>query len=315
MTRRMLDSAIWQNEKFGVMPSMARLLAIGIINQADDQGRGKAHPVYLRSQLFPYDDVTPGEVAEWLRAVAGNETILLYQVDGKDYYQILNWWTYQAHQYAMPSQYPKPDGWQDRIRRTLTKGVIVTCNWITADGKRSPDTCNEQGLAIQVINQVNEQVNAPSTNQVNIQDSDKDKDKDYVEDKVPKGSAEAGAPTAPVMVSRSYQEWCDLLRDNPNKAAAAIDMFKSLYPSAVDVPGFGRIGATAKKLGGWGRLAELLWQHSAKPPSGDVLSYIEVAAKSNGKARLSNAPEPMPTDYEGLKAKYVPAGWEGIIEH
>lgn len=92
-------------------------------------------------------------------------------------------------------------------------------------------------------------------------------------------------------------------------------MFKALYPSAVDVPNFGRIGATAKKLGGWGRLAELLWQHSAKPPSGDVLSYIEAAAKSNGKARLSNAPEPMPTDYEGLKAKYVPVGWEGIIEH
>ena len=199
MTRRMLDSAIWQNEKFGVMPSMARLLAIGIINQADDQGRGKAHPVYLRSQLFPYDDVTPGEVAEWLRAVAGNETILLYQVDGKDYYQILNWWTYQAHQYAMPSQYPKPDGWQDRIRRTLTKGVIVTCNWITTDGKHSPDTCNEQGLAIQVNKQVNEQVNTLSTNQVNIQDSDKDKDKDkdYVEDKEVAAAPPLTAPAKP----------------------------------------------------------------------------------------------------------------------
>ena len=178
MTRRMLDSAIWKNEKFGVMPPMARLLAIGIINQADDQGRGKAHPVYLRSQVFPYDDVTAGQVAEWLGTVATNETILLYQVDGKDYYQILNWWSYQSHQYAMPSQYPKPDGWKDRIRKTLTKGVIVTCNWITTDGKLSPDTCDEQGLAIQVNNQVNVQVN----NQVKVQDYVKDKDKDYDKD-------------------------------------------------------------------------------------------------------------------------------------
>ena len=68
MTRRMLDSAIWKNEKFGVMPPMARLLAIGIINQADDQGRGKAHPVYLRSQVFPYDDVTAGQVASMAAA-------------------------------------------------------------------------------------------------------------------------------------------------------------------------------------------------------------------------------------------------------
>lgn len=159
MTRRMLDSAIWKNEKFGVMPPMARLLAIGIINQADDQGRGKAHPVYLRSQVFPYDDVTAGQVAEWLGMVATNETILLYQVEGKDYYQIINWWSYQSHQYAMPSQYPKPPGWKDRIRKTLTKGVIITCNWITTDGKPSPDTCDEQGLAIQVNDQVNDQVN------------------------------------------------------------------------------------------------------------------------------------------------------------
>ena len=151
MTRRMLDSAIWKNEKFGVMPSMARLLAIGIINEADDQGRGKAHPVYLRSQIFPYDDVTAGEVASWLKMIASNETILLYQVDGKDYYQVLNWWTYQSHQYAMPSQYPKPDGWHDRIRKTITPGTIATCNWITKAGTCLPDTCDEQGILIETI--------------------------------------------------------------------------------------------------------------------------------------------------------------------
>lgn len=158
MTRRMLDSVIWHNEKFAVMPPMARLLAIGIINHADDQGRNKANPIYLRSQILPYDDVTGEQIANWLTMIASNETIMLYQVVGKDYYQILNWWTYQAHQYAMPSQYPKPQGWQDRIRKSLTKGVIVTCNWTTVDGKRLPDTCNEQGLAIQVNNQVNNQV-------------------------------------------------------------------------------------------------------------------------------------------------------------
>jgi hypothetical protein len=152
----MLDSAIWKNEKFGVMPPMARLLAIGIINQADDQGRGKAHPVYLRSQVFPYDDVTAGDVAGWLAMVATNETILLYQVEGKDYYQIINWWSYQSHQYAMPSQYPKPDGWKDRIRKVYTKGLIVTCNWITVNGDHSPDTCDEQGMIVKVNDKVND---------------------------------------------------------------------------------------------------------------------------------------------------------------
>jgi hypothetical protein len=94
-------------------------------------------------------------------------------------------------------------------------------------------------------------------------------------------------------------------------------MFAALYPQAVDVPDFGRIGATAKKVGGWGRLAELLWQHSARPPSGDVLSYIEAAIKTNGKTS-TKAPAKTAAgakSYEELKSAYVPKGWEDIIEH
>ncbi len=177
MTRRMIDSAMWQNEKFATLPPMARLLQIGMINHADDQGRGKAHPSLLRAQIFPYDDVTLSDVLDWLRLVEGNGTIMLYSVDGKDYYQMCNWWQYQAHQYAMPSDYPKPQGWSDRIRKTLTKGQIVTCNWILSNGTRSPDTCDEQGRLIQVNNQVNEQVN--------IQDKDYDQDKDHDQDHKP----------------------------------------------------------------------------------------------------------------------------------
>jgi len=168
----MLDSAIWQNEKFASLPAMGRLLSVGMINNADDQGRGKAHPAHLRSMIFPYDDISLSDVSEWLALIAQNETVLVYTVGGKDYYQVVNWWAYQSHQYAMPSQHPKPPGWSDRIRKTFTKGVIVTCNWITADGKRSPDTCNEQGLAIQVNNQVNDQVNDQVNNDLNVQGED-----------------------------------------------------------------------------------------------------------------------------------------------
>ena len=219
MTRRMLDSAIFKNEKFGTMPPMARLLAIGIINQADDQGRGKAHPVYLRSQVFPYDDVTAGQVSEGLAMVATNETILLYQVEGKDYYQILNWWSYQSHQYAMPSQYPKPDGWKDRIRKTLTKGVIVTCNWITTDGKPSPDTCDEQGLAIHLNDQVIVQVN----NQVKVQDYVKDEDKDYhfaAAAKAWEGMGLLLNPTIKIEIEEAVDYWRD--KGHPEFVAAAI---------------------------------------------------------------------------------------------
>jgi hypothetical protein len=172
---------MWQNEKFATLPAMARLLQIGMINHADDQGRGKAHPSLLRAQVFPYDDVTLGDVAAWLELIKSNGTIFLYSVEGKDYYQMCNWWEYQAHQYAMPSDYPKPDGWHDRIRKTFTKGQIVTCNWILSNGTRSPDTCDEQGRLIQV------------NKQVNIQD--KDKEEEYIS---PADAAPTAALAAPV---------------------------------------------------------------------------------------------------------------------
>lgn len=126
----------------------ARLLQVGIINHADDQGRMKANPIYLRAQIFPYDDISPKQIQEWLELMAKNGTIILYEVDSRLYVQLTNWWRYQSLQYAQPSQYPRPSGWLDRIRRTLTKGMIVTCNWQRVNGEPIEDTCDMDGNAL-----------------------------------------------------------------------------------------------------------------------------------------------------------------------
>ena len=130
MARRMIDDSIWSNERFAEMPMGARLLQLGIINHADDQGRMKANPIYLRAHVFPYDEIAPQQVQQWLELMHSNDTIILYEAEGRQYLQLVNWWRYQSLQYAQPSQYPRPCGWRDRIRKTLTKGVIVTCNWL-----------------------------------------------------------------------------------------------------------------------------------------------------------------------------------------
>lgn len=148
MARRMIDDSMWANERFAEMPMGARLLQIGIINHADDQGRMKANPVYLRAQIFPYDDISPKQIKEWIDLMADNGTVILYDVDGRAYLQLTNWWKYQALQYAQPSQCPRPAGWKDRIRRTLTKGLIVTCNWQKVNGEPLEDTCDMDGKAL-----------------------------------------------------------------------------------------------------------------------------------------------------------------------
>jgi hypothetical protein len=91
-------------------------------------------------------------------------------------------------------------------------------------------------------------------------------------------SAGADIPAAPALPA-SLPEWQSRLKDSKNRPADLVLMFRTLYPAAVDAPDFGYIGKVANKVGGAGRLAELLWQHSAKPPSGDVLAYIQESIK------------------------------------
>ena len=78
----------------------------------------------------------------------------------------------------------------------------------------------------------------------------------------------------------SFHQWQDIIKDTKNRPAALREMFKVLYPDH-DLPAFGYIGTTARKVGGAGRLAELLWQNSTRPPTGDVLAYI-IKAKNGG---------------------------------
>lgn len=87
-------------------------------------------------------------------------------------------------------------------------------------------------------------------------------------------SRDASVPTR-------FQDWQKIVRETKNRPAALRRMFVTLFPEA-DPPDFGYIGKTAKTVGGAGRLAELMWTHSAKPPTGDPLRFLMGVAKRQG---------------------------------
>lgn len=169
---------------------MACLLQIGLINLADDQGRMKAHPAYLRSQIFPYRNVTNKQMSQWLELIVANGTAIHYRIDDKEYLQLINWWKYQGHSFAAPSEYPRPDGWQDRVRFTGKSRTIYTCNWIVSSGERLDDTCDQDGnplprranphdaLPGQPHAQATGQSSRPATTD-QYKEEDKEEDKDH----------------------------------------------------------------------------------------------------------------------------------------
>lgn len=75
----------------------ARLLFIGLWNQADKAGRLENRPARLKVRLFPYDkDVTDTSIADWLDELERGKFIVRYEMAGKALIQIR---TFIKHQH------------------------------------------------------------------------------------------------------------------------------------------------------------------------------------------------------------------------
>jgi len=97
MPRRMITSEIFFNEKVGSLPAGGRLLFIGIFSNADDDGRLKASPKFLKARIFPYDDdISSDDVQSWRDQCRDIGLIRVYNKDGKEYLDVPGWLEHQS---------------------------------------------------------------------------------------------------------------------------------------------------------------------------------------------------------------------------
>ena len=90
--RRMIVPEIWQSESFAQLSILAKLVFIGLFSNADDEGRGIANPVYIKSILFPYDDgMRVIDIEKALSEIGQFMSVTLYTHDGRKYYALDNW--------------------------------------------------------------------------------------------------------------------------------------------------------------------------------------------------------------------------------
>lgn len=102
----MIDPNFWESEDVSKLTIRQRLLLIGLFSNADDYGRGRAKPTYIRSVVFPYDDISVEEIQEDLEAIKRHISIVFYEVDGNSYYEFLNWNKWQTVQKPQRSMIP-----------------------------------------------------------------------------------------------------------------------------------------------------------------------------------------------------------------
>ena len=108
--RRMIDPAMWQSEDFSRCSFLARLIFVGLISQADDEGRGKASPAYIKSTLFPYEDgIRLIDIEKALSEIGQHLSVTYYStIDGKQYYSLDSWMDWQTLDKPKPSKFPAP---------------------------------------------------------------------------------------------------------------------------------------------------------------------------------------------------------------
>jgi hypothetical protein len=109
--KRMIDPSFWADEKLGTVEPVVRLLFMGLISQADDEGRLNGHPSLIKSLIFPYDHgIDVSDVNDWISLLALDERKLIqrYEVDHQKYILITNFKKHQTINKPQKSKLPPP---------------------------------------------------------------------------------------------------------------------------------------------------------------------------------------------------------------
>lgn len=96
MPNRIIKDTIRTSDHIASLTDFEFRLWVGLIVSADDFGRGDARPKVLKGLVFPLvDEITPKTIANGLAGLRKKGSILLYEVDGRQYFCFPRWEEHQ----------------------------------------------------------------------------------------------------------------------------------------------------------------------------------------------------------------------------
>jgi hypothetical protein len=91
----MIKADMWSDEKIGKLTHLERLLFIGVWNFCDDSGVCRANLLYLRNNIFPYDDLALKDIQLALKNIAKLNLIQLLNSKEESYLKVNNFSKHQ----------------------------------------------------------------------------------------------------------------------------------------------------------------------------------------------------------------------------
>ncbi len=128
MRKRMIDPEFWLDEGLAKMTPHARLLYIGLWSLCDDNyATFPNRPLWVKAQVFPYDDV---EIESLLAELEAGGKIIPFEHETNKYYFVKNFFKYQRVDRPSSPKYPeypnivKEDSASTRSEVKLSKAKV-----------------------------------------------------------------------------------------------------------------------------------------------------------------------------------------------
>jgi len=141
----MLHTDLWENIQFCNLSDRGKLVYIGLITLADDEGRFRANPQLLCSKLFPMGEMRASEMTKHLISIKKCNLVTIWEVNGERYGCHPKWEKYQKLRTdrIKSSKIPLPNDNQGTTKcpPNINKDNINKDN-IASDKKRLVDKMN-----------------------------------------------------------------------------------------------------------------------------------------------------------------------------
>jgi hypothetical protein len=129
MPNRIIKESICTSDNLNNLTADEEVFFYRLTVNCDDYGRLDARPQILRAKCFPLkiDKIKEKDVEKWIVSLVRENLIILYQVDGREYLQLVTWTDHQQVR-AKKSKFPAPD---EEGSQLIT--FDNNCNQVTTD--------------------------------------------------------------------------------------------------------------------------------------------------------------------------------------
>ena len=105
---RTLKPTFWSDDRVADLSRDARLLLIGLISFADDEGRFLASSAAILGYIFPHDGLSETRLRKWMDEIEASGIIRFYSVNRREYGAFPKWADHQKISHPLASSLPAP---------------------------------------------------------------------------------------------------------------------------------------------------------------------------------------------------------------